>query len=93
MLELGLHVYNLAQNQAKKFFPEGDVQIIALNKKVTEQVVLDQIYSNVKLCLIAGAVILTYVILHVKSVFLGSIAMLNIGMSIPIGIVIYCMIC
>ena len=64
-----------------------------MSKKVSESVILEQIYSDVYLCVLAGAFIWFYVILHIQSLFLGSIAMLNIGISIPMGVVVYRVFC
>jgi len=93
MLGLGTWVYNLALSDSKRFFPEGGIEVLALSKKVTESMVLDQIYSDVYLCVIAAGFIWAYVCVHLRSLFLGTIAMINIGMSVPMAIVFYKMVC
>jgi predicted RND superfamily exporter protein len=46
-------------------------------------------YSDLWLCLACGIFIWLYLVMHVKSVFIGSFAMLNVFMSIPLSIDLY----
>jgi predicted RND superfamily exporter protein len=59
------------------------------SKKVGEYILLQQIYHDMYLCMAAGAFIWLYVTVHLRSIFLSTISMLNIAISIPMGLVIY----
>ena len=87
-LSFGMYAYQEAFNN-KKYFPNGDVQILAMSKKVSENVILSQIYSDMLLCVACLGFIWIYVTIHLKSLFLSSVSMLNIALSIPMGLVFY----
>lgn len=60
-----------------------------MSKKVSEYIIIQQIYHDMYICFAAGIFIWAYVTLHLKSIFLSTISMINIAISIPMGLVIY----
>jgi predicted RND superfamily exporter protein len=87
-LEFGLYAFNLAQAHASSFF-EDDIEILVLSKKVSEYIILQQVYHDMYICMAAGAFIWLYVTIHLRSLFLSTVSMLNIAISIPMGLIIY----
>ena len=75
--------------ETNTFFPMGNIEIIALSKKVSEHIIVSQIYKDMNLCFACLAVIWLYVTIHLQSLFLSTVSMLNIGLSIPMGLIIY----
>jgi len=88
-LDFGLFAFETASAQASHFFPKGDIEIIALSKKVSEHIIVSQIYKDMKLCFACLIFIWLYVTIHLKSLFLSTVSMLNIGLSIPMGLIVY----
>jgi hypothetical protein len=66
----------------------GNIEIIALSKKVSEHIIVSQIYKDMNLCFACLAFIWLYVTIHLQSLFKSTVSMLNIGLSIPIGLII-----
>jgi len=75
--------------EKNSFFPKGNIEVIALSKKVSEHIIVSQIYKDMNLCFACLAFIWLYVTIHLQSLFLSTVSMLNIGLSIPMGLIIY----
>ena len=46
------------------FFPMGNIEIIALSKKISEHIIVSQIYKDMNLCFACLAFIWLYVTIH-----------------------------
>lgn len=50
---------------------------------------MEYTYKDMAICLLCGIFIWIYMVVHVKSIFIATMSMINIFMSIPISIIIY----
>ena len=87
-----MFAYNLALNHASDYFTDGNVEILAMSKKLSEYLILKQINHDMILCFASFFFIWLYVAVHLQSIFLSSVSMMNIALSIPMGLVIYKML-
>lgn len=101
-LDNGL-VVNLTDSQAKEEykslvmkvydmqydFDSDDLEVCIFTYNLAFQMILDYTYEDLLICLMCGIFIWLYLIFHIRSFFVGSFAMINIFMSIPLTVVVY----
>ncbi|CDW73800.1 resistance-nodulation-cell division superfamily [Stylonychia lemnae] len=76
MLAFGEYAFNIARN-----YQTDDLEVIAISLEIGQQKLLDKIKADMKLCFICFAVIWLYVALNLKSLFLSTVVMINIGIG------------